>query len=417
MKHSLPLGLSLLCLVCSCASNSKMLTVTVKNPLPVERSSEMVEIPLAAVLSNESVKNTKTFKIVDAQKHEVAYQITHDNKVVFPVNVASASESKFYISAGNPAKVDTLACGRLYPNRMDDLAWENDLTGYRAYGPVLQKRGEKGFGYDLFPKRGTVHPVLPKMYEMETNPENWKKLRELKKTDPKAANEFFRQMSYHMDSGYGMDCYAVGPTLGAGVAALVDNGNIVYPWCFKTYEILDNGPLRFTAKLVFTPIKVQGNDVIETRVITLDAGSHLNHTQISYTNVKEKTPIVTGIVMHHPSKVTATNTAEGYIAYVDPTTGPDNGKIFIGHAFPNALKQTEVKYFSAKEKKMRNNALGHVLSESEYVPNSTFDYYWGFAWDRAKQIESFEAWQQYLKQYASQLRNPLQVKVKGRKIK
>ena len=417
MKNSLPIGLSLLCLVCSCGSNSKMLTVTVKNPLNVERSSELVEIPLVDVLENNSAKGAKTFKIVDAQQHEVAYQITYDNKVVFPVTASSASESKFYISEGTPSKVDTLACGYIYPNRMDDLAWENDLTGYRAYGPALQNRGEKGFGYDLFPKRGTSSPVLPEMYEMETNPENRKKLRQLQKTDKKAASEFYRQMSYHIDTGYGMDCYAVGPTLGAGAAALKDNGNIVYPWCYKTYEILDNGPLRFTAKLVFTPIKVKGQDVVETRVITLDAGSHLNRTQISYTNVKDTTPIVTGIVMHNPSKETAKNTEEGYIAYVDPTTGSNNGKIFIGHAFPNALKNTEVNYFSPKERKMRKNALGHVLSESEYIPNSTFDYYWGFAWDRAKNIKDFEEWKQYLKQYTVQLRNPLQVKVKGRKIK
>ena len=36
----------------------------------------------------------------------------------------------------------------------------------------------------------------------------------VKKTDPKAAAELSRERSYHIDHGYGMDCYAVGPTLG-----------------------------------------------------------------------------------------------------------------------------------------------------------------------------------------------------------
>ena len=29
---------------------------------------------------------------------------------------------------------------------------------------------------------------------------------------------------------------------------------IVYPYCYKDCEILDNGPLRFTAKLVYNPL-------------------------------------------------------------------------------------------------------------------------------------------------------------------
>ena len=415
MKKILPLGLSMLCFVCSCGTN-KMLTVTVKNPLNMERSGEFIEIPLEEVVKSGNPSTSNNFKIVDAQQREVAYQITHDGKVIFPVSVLSGAESKYYISQGTPSKVDIISYGKIYPERMDDLAWENDKTGYRAYGPTLQKRGEKGFGYDLFAKRGTSKPVLEGMYKLEANSANWNKFRELKKTDPVAAEKWRRYITYHVDKGYGMDCYAVGPTLGAGAAALVDNGEIVYPWCYKTCEILDNGPLRFTAKLVFTPIKVKGNDVVETRIITLDAGSHLNRTQIEYTNVAEKTPIVTGIVMHNPSKEHTINTEKGYISYVDPTNGANNGTLFIGHAFPNALKNTEVKYFSADEKRKRNNALGHVLSESEYAPNSTFDYYWGFAWDRAG-MKNFEEWNKYLEKFSAQLRNPLEVKVKGRKIK
>ena len=47
------------------------------------------------------------------------------------------------------------------------MAWENDLVGFRAYGPALQARGESGFGYDLFTKRGTAAPVLEDIYAKE----------------------------------------------------------------------------------------------------------------------------------------------------------------------------------------------------------------------------------------------------------
>lgn len=76
------------------------------------------------------------------------------------------------------------------------------------------------------------------------------RIAELKKTDPKAAAELQNAISYHIDHGYGMDCYAVGPTLGCGTAALMAGDTIIYPYCYRTQEILDNGPLRFTVNRI-----------------------------------------------------------------------------------------------------------------------------------------------------------------------
>ena len=415
MKYSFSFGLGLLFLVSSCGSNEKLLTVTVKNPINIERSREMVEIPLADVLKTPSAKTA--FKIVDEKKNEIAYQITHDNKVIFPISLQPKAESILYICEGKPSEVDTLVCGDMYPSRLDDVAWENDVVGFRVYGPALQKSGERGFGYDIFTKRDTTQPMLKGMYELATSAESARKLDELWKTDSKAAAAYSRAISYHVDKGHGMDCYGVGPTLGAGVAALVDNGKIVYPWCYKTYEILDNGPLRFSVKFKYALGKFNGQEVTETRYITLDLGSYLNHTRVSYANVEENTPLVTGIVMHHPNKKASVNAEEGFMAYEDPTTGQNNGKIFVGHVFLGEVKDMAVEYFSPEEKKMRNNALGHALSHSTYVPDRVFEYYWGAAWNKANDIKSLEAWQDYLKKYRVQLHNPLQVKFKGRKLR
>ena len=157
------------------------------------------------------------------------------------------------------------------------------------------------------------------MYAKELDADSWKQVNELRKTDPKAADELVRTFSYHIDHGYGMDCYAVGPTLGAGTSALLANDSIVYPYCYKDYQILDNGPLRFTVKLVYNPLTVKGNNnVIENRIISLDAGSQMNKFTITYDNLTEATPVVTGIVLHEPSKDYQADTAKGYIAYADP---------------------------------------------------------------------------------------------------
>lgn len=398
-------------LFCFACNDSRTVTVTVTNPLAMERSNEMVEVSMETVTDRLGLADTAQIVVLNADGQQVPYQITYDGKVIFPAAIAAGGTATYIIQTGTPEAFDVKACGRCYPERMDDMAWENDLVAFRAYGPALQAKGERGFGYDLFTKYNTTEPMLEAMYAKELDKETLAKIAELKKTDPKAAAELSRERSYHIDHGYGMDCYAVGPTLGAGVAALMVNDTIIYPWCYKNQEILDNGPLRFTVKLEFTPLTVKGDStVVETRLITLDAGSHLNKTVVSYSNLKETLPIVAGIVLHEPDGAVVADAANGYITYVDPTTGPDNGKIFMGAAVPAVVKDAKTVLFSEKEKKERNNADGHVLAVSDYEPGSEYVYYWGFAWDKAD-IKTADAWNRYMADFAQKVRNPLTVKV------
>lgn len=398
-------------LFCFACNDSRTVTVTVTNPLAMERSNEMVEVSMETITDRLGLADTAQIVVLNADGQQVPYQITYDGKVIFPAAIAAGSTATYTIQTGTPEAFDVKACGRCYPERMDDMAWENDLVAFRAYGPALQAKGERGFGYDLFTKYNTTEPMLEAMYAKELDKETLAKIAELKKTDPKAAAELSRERSYHIDHGYGMDCYAVGPTLGAGVAALMVNDTIIYPWCYKNQEILDNGPLRFTVKLEFTPLTVKGDStVVETRLITLDAGSHLNKTAVSYSNLKETLPIVAGIVLHEPDGAVVADAANGYITYVDPTTGPDNGKIFMGAAVPAVVKDAKTVLFSEKEKKERNNADGHVLAVSDYEPGSEYVYYWGFAWDKAD-IKTADAWNRYMADFAQKVRNPLTVKV------
>lgn len=390
--------------------NNRTMTVTIGNPLDMERSGEMVEVPMAEISDQLKLADTAQIVILDAEGVEVPYQITYDEKVIFPVTVGVGSSATYTIEPGNPTPVDTKTCGRQYPERLDDMAWENELVGFRAYGPALQAKGERGFGYDLFLKRGTSEPILEEFYAKELDKEIRKRANEMKKTDPKGAAELLRSISYHIDHGYGMDCYAVGPTLGAGVAALVADGEIVYPWCYKDFEVLDNGPLRFTVKLVFNPLTVKGDsNVVETRIISLDAGSHLNRTAVSYEGLKETLPVVTGIVLHDDGAIT-TDADNGYMTYVDPTNGPDNGKVFVGAAFPADIKDAKAVKFSADEKKQHANAEGHLLATSDYEPGSTYVYYWGFGWDRAD-VKDIDVWNSYMAAFAQKVRNPLTVTI------
>lgn len=394
----------------ACQSNPEV-TISIENTLGTDRIGEMVEVSMEDISTRLNLPDTAQLVIVDAESQEVPYQITHDGNLIFPASVSANATSTYTITQGVPATITVRACGRQYPERMDDMAWENDLVAFRAYGPSLQATGERGFGYDLFLKRGTTEPVLEDLYAQELDPANWQKVNELRKTDPKAANELVSTFSYHVDHGYGMDCYAVGPTLGAGVAALMADEDIIYPWCYKDYEILDNGPLRFSVKLTFNPLTVKNDtNVVETRIITLDAGSHFNRTVVSYQNLSEASPIVAGIVLHDDTPAT-TAPEKGYITYKDPTTGADNGELYLGLAFPTAVQDMKTVLFSPDEKKQRNNAEGHVLAYKNYEPGSEYVYYWGYGWNRSD-MESIDVWNQYVADFADRIQHPLKVTVK-----
>lgn len=401
----------------SCTENSKVVTVSVSNSLDLERSNEMIEVSMAEVVKLLQLPEDGDIVVINAEGEELPYQITFEDKLIFQVNVAPASTAVYTIKVGQPGSMPTVACGRQYPERVDDIAWENDLVAFRTYGPALQATGERAYGYDVWTKYNTTEPVVEDRYAMELDPETLAKIDSLKKVDPKAAQELRAATSYHVDHGNGLDCYKVGPTLGGGTAALMNGDEIVYPYCYTTHEVLDNGPLRFTVKLEYdqTALNYEKDTPMftETRIISLDAGSYLNKAVISYAGLREATQVATGLVLHEAEGLAriVADAEAGYITYVDPTDNAtaDNGKIFVGAAFPAPVKEAKAVFFDQKEAKERG-ADGHVLGISSYEPNTSYVYYFGAAWSKAA-IKDAESWNTYMANYAAKVRTPLTVTV------
>ena len=391
-------------------TQEKGVTVSVSNPLKIDRVEEIVEVSADDILGKLKLDETEEFVITGENNAEVPYQLTADNKIIFPVTVKSEATTSYNIIKGQPSHINTLVYGRQYPERLDDIAWENDKAAYRAYGPALQQTGEKAYGYDVFTK-SVSELVVEDRYAMDLDPDTRAMIKQLREEGKKAeADSLANAISYHIDHGNGMDCYAVGPTLGGGTAALMPDSAIVYPYCYRNFEILDNGPLRFTVKLEYNPLTIDGDTtVVETRLIQLDKGSHLNRTTVSYTSLKKDYPIGVGLVLHEafPDRYSM-NQEGGYIAYSDPTTEPksDNGIIYMGAVFPNALELAKVQLFD----KPVSGAIGHVLGINTYQPGDEFEYYWGSAWSKCGFDD--ERWNSYLEEYAMKVRNPLIVAVK-----
>lgn len=402
-------------LLASCGKQGP-LQVTVSNPLDINRSGELVEVCMEKVSKQLGLNDTTQFVVVNEAGEQVPYQLTHDGKLIFPTEVAAGGSAVYTVQVGTPQEnlFESAVYGRKYPERVDDVAWENDRTAYRTYGPALQANGERAFGYDVWLKR-VPELVVEERYEKELSPATKAQIDSLRRIGQgEEANKLYQSVSYHVDHGNGLDCYKVGPTLGGGAAALLVDDAIVYPYCYVGEpEILDNGPLRFTVKLNYGPAAIKGDSAVaETRIISLDKGSQMNKTVVAYNGLTVATPVAAGIVIHPENPEAYVLDADnGYVTYTDLSDNihNGNGEIYLGITFPNEMKEAKAVLFSEEESKsLRGGASGHVLAVSEYKPNTEFTYYWGSGWSKC----GFDAttWNAYVAEFAQKVRNPLVVK-------
>lgn len=340
-------------------------TITIFNPTPAQRS-ELVSIPAGQL----GIEAGKGVIVRDAFGIERITQWTYDGQLLLDVHVRPHGKATFTIQPGTPAAVLSSVGGRMYSERLDDIAFENDRIGFRLYGPALQRKGEKGFGHDVWVKR-TPELVLEELY----------------RNDPR--------LSFHLDYGKALDCYGVGPTLGCGTPCRLRDGKIVYPWCYETYSILDKGPLRFTVQVNFAPV----NGITEHRILSLDKGSNFCEATVWYNGVSKPIDIAAGLAIR-PADPTTVVIGKDYVHYADPTVDPDRHQFQIYSAllFPD----TEVDI-----KQMESHALGILR---KYQDGQHFHYFFGAAWSEFD-VRSQAEWQLRIEGFMASQRHPLQITI------
>ena len=83
-------------IMASCAQE-KGITVSVSNPLTIDRVEEIVEVSADDVLGKLNLDETEEFIVTDENKAEVPYQLTADNKIIFPVTVKAQATVSYSI--------------------------------------------------------------------------------------------------------------------------------------------------------------------------------------------------------------------------------------------------------------------------------------------------------------------------------
>lgn len=368
----------------------------VSNPTSLQRQ-ELVEVSLASL----NLSADKPFQLKNAIGQQVDYQITYDGKLLFDASVMPNSTAEFTIHEGTPRPPRRWVEGRLYPDRVDDVAWENDRCAYRVYGKAFRESGAIGYGPDVWVKN-TPELVVNQRFRMDIDIKP--RLKELEDAGRKEeAALLLQDNSFHVDHGNGNDGYAVGATLGCGAPAILvsSSGYKMIPtngW--ETYRILDNGPLRFTVEFTFLPDSL---GLQEHRIMSLDKGSNFNRIEVWYESINTSPrggwEGASGFPLHSPNEHTLV-IGKDYMQYADPTDNPaaNNYELYIACLYP---------YDKVKIKKM----LGHALALRKLKVGEHWIYYAGSAWSKHDVRNQLE-WQCRINTTLNALKNPLTVCIK-----
>ncbi|MBD9298797.1 MAG: DUF4861 domain-containing protein [Prevotella sp.] len=423
----------LLALAGSNYSYAQQATVVVNNPTDAQRQ-ELVEVNISDVkakLAGIAPKKGEAYIVKNKRGQQIGSQITHDGKLLIDASIRPHGSATYYISIGKPYPQKVWTTGALYKMRKDDIAWENDRCAYRVYGPALQRTGERSFGTDIWAKN-TPDTVVYERYVMDKqgNVDGDKVDEKVKSEERKMKNlsgaaleaqkakikalkaesyEIDVTTSFHLDHGNGLDPYRVGATLGLGAPSLMIGNQQFLPYCYKTYKILDNGPLRFTVELTYNPSTIGDmQNVVEHRIISLDKGSNFNKMTVWYEGLTHPTDFATGFPIHEEDTETKTF-AKDYVSYADPTDNIEvnNSQVFVGVLFPNGIDNTYYQLFDKKH----DGATGHALGLKRGLKNAEkYSYYFGAAWSKYD-VRSYTEWQIRIKEFLEALKTPLQVKL------
>ena len=359
------------CLLCACGVQDR--TVSVTNDSPVDRHCETVSVPFDALGIRGLSEENAVVKAADGK--QIPSQVIADAdarlSVIFQADVKAGASENFVVSKGVRTVFDTLVNSRYVPERKDDYEYENNLVLGRIYGPALE--GPRTFGPDIF----------------------------IKNTPELVFDRWLAGRDFHRNHGEGMDCYMVGKTLGGGSCAPVsEDGRIFTGDNYATQKRLCNGPLRTAAEFTWPEFDLGGTVVSVSRSLSLDANTRLVHWTASFeASGKDSLDVVVGAVLHD---VTSIVYGKDYISFTELAS--DSRELVNDDLISVGLILSDS--FVAEPCELD----GHAVLKFRVKCGETIDYWTASGWNKGG-VESPEAWNEYMKEQAFSVNNPLTVKV------
>jgi Domain of unknown function (DUF4861) len=365
-------------------SRQEQIVLKVNNPTTIARQ-EVIAIRLKDVLKRFPTSNPNKIRVQTSPgNEELPTQIFNsvvgapaDQLLVF-VSIAAEQtiQLKFFLSDSATLR-KPLVFGRAVPERKDDFAWENDKVAYRVYGPALQATGEISSGIDVWSKR-VSDLIINDWYAKDVEGQRTK--------NP--------ALTYHKDSGQGLDSYDVGLTRGCGGTAIESGGKFFVSKNYTNAEVLANGPIRFQFRLHYAAWPAGGVHVSEEKIITLDAGTHMNRIQSTF-SFEGVTTVHAGIgLATHARAETSENPEAGILSVWESLADSSAGMDGTGIVLPAGVTATVTR------------ADGNIYFVLDAKRDVSIVYYAGAGWSKSD-ISDQAAWQKYLHDFSMDLQRPL----------
>ena len=338
----------------------------VSNPLDFPRNGEVVEIEWSRI--GRALISPEKVVVLDSDGEQTPSQVLFDDdgnptKLLFTTNTDAGSSAIYNIRRGEREAYPTQAFGRYVPERLDDYAWENNLSAYRIYGPRLESPLTQGVDV-------------------------W-----VKSTTKMIIDEWFARNDYHHNYGEGMDCYKVGNTLGGGALAIINGDKLALTGNYTKQRCTANGPIRTSAEFEYAPVNIGNRMVTMRRKISLDANSRFTYQEYTFEGFEGKLEVAAGIILHD---VKARSFGSEYVAITEPASDskdPDtDGDISLAVILQGAVATTEID--------------GHIATTRHIQAGETIRMWNGSAWSNADML-CHDRWLNEVEQMKQRIESPL----------
>lgn len=380
-------------------------TLTVTHGLDAARPAAHVAVPFSQIAAIDPSLRMYHVIVRDPKGRALPMQITnyeHDHRgaqyddLVFTYDFAKGQKRvQFTVEPVEKATPPDAQCAyaRLVPERLDDVAWENDRIAHRAYGIALNSPAAglerlRGSGIDVWGKRVT-YPIIDRWY-------------------PKGHDQF------HKDGeGEGLDLYSIGGSRGAGGTGVWDGTKL---WTSDNYEkgvILSNGPRRAAFRLSYAPFGAGKNAFAsQTTEFTVDCGDNFDAIDTAFDLSTDEGTIGIGIAEHAPvagfPPAVLTKDPDGrWMSYWEDDN--DGG---LGVAVILAPGESPAGFAHQDPEKQPGTGDNLLLVKAR--DNVPLHYFAGAGWTGSGQFADRAAWEKYVRDRAVQVANPFSITVSAR---
>ncbi|MEO8018099.1 MAG: DUF4861 family protein [Pseudomonadota bacterium] len=379
-------------------------TITVTHELDAARPTEVVAVPFAKI--SPLAPDLRMYHVVvrDHKGRALPMQITnyqHDHRgvqyddLVFAYDFAAGEKRATFtlepVSTATPPEAPC-AYARFIPERLDDMAWENDRIAHRMYGTALNTPaagGERlrGSGIDVWAKR-VSYLIVDRWYA-------------------KGHDQF------HKDGeGEGLDLYSIGGARGAGGTGVWDGSRLWTSDNFTSAQVFANGPRRAAFQLSYAPWDAgAAGKPGESKLFTIDCGRNFDAVEDRFDFGSSDATVGVGLTEHRsaqgfPAAAIARDPQGRWMSVWEESK---DGGVGVAVVVAN---DTNVAGFASEPTDDRGST-NHLLlvKAGDRAP---LHYFTGAGWNKSGQFADRAAWEKYVRDFAARTAKPLEITVSAR---